>query len=72
MKVQYVLYKTELDAKGKEVEIYLTPSGGASANHEEAKARSARTSSPTSASTLPSRRRRTSASTTTCSWRSPP
>lgn len=37
MKVQYVLYKTELDAQGEEVEIYLTPSGGASANHEEAK-----------------------------------
>jgi len=37
MKVQYVVYKTELDAKGKEVEIYLTASSGASVNHEEAK-----------------------------------
>ena len=36
MKVQYVIYKTELDDKGEEVEIYMTPSGGASANHEEA------------------------------------
>ena len=36
MKVQYVIYKTELDAQGEEVEIYMTPSGGASANHEEA------------------------------------
>ena len=37
MKVQYVIYKTELDAKGEEVEIYMTASGGASVNHEEAK-----------------------------------
>ena len=37
MKVQYVLYKTELDAQGEEVEIYLTASSGASVNHEEAK-----------------------------------
>jgi len=36
MKVQYVIYKTELDDKSEEVEIYMTPSGGASANHEEA------------------------------------
>ena len=36
MKVQYVIYKTELDAQGEEVEIYMTASGGASANHEEA------------------------------------
>ncbi len=36
MKVQYVVYKTELDAQGEEVEIYLTASGGASPNHEEA------------------------------------
>lgn len=36
MKVQYVVYKAELDAQGEEVEIYMTPSGGASANHEEA------------------------------------
>jgi len=36
MKVQYALYKTRLDEAGKEVEIYLTASGGASENHEEA------------------------------------
>jgi hypothetical protein len=29
MKVQYVIYKTELDDKSEEVEIYMTPSGGA-------------------------------------------
>ena len=37
MKVRYAVYKTELDAKGEEVEIYMTASGGASVNHEEAK-----------------------------------
>ena len=36
MKVQYVVYKVELDDKSEEVEIYMTPSGGASPNHEEA------------------------------------
>lgn len=36
MKVQYVVYKVELDDKGEEVEIYITASGGASPNHEEA------------------------------------
>lgn len=37
MKVQYVVYKVELDDKGEEVEIYMTASSGASVNHEEAK-----------------------------------
>lgn len=36
MKVQYALYKTRLDEAGKEVEIYLTASGGASEDHEQA------------------------------------
>lgn len=36
MKVQYAIYKTRLDEAGKEVEIYLTASGGASEDHEEA------------------------------------
>lgn len=36
MKVQYAIYKIRLDEAGKEVEIYLTPSGGVSENHEEA------------------------------------
>lgn len=36
MKVQYALYKTELDANGKEVEIYLCHDGKASPDHERA------------------------------------
>ena len=35
MKVQYAIYRTRLEA-GKEVEIYLTASGGASEDHEQA------------------------------------
>lgn len=36
MKVQYAIYRTRLDEAGKEVEIYLTASGGASEDHEQA------------------------------------
>lgn len=36
MKVQYAIYNTRLDEAGKEVEIYLTASGGASEDHEQA------------------------------------
>lgn len=36
MKVQYAIYKTRLDEAGKEVEIYLTASGEASEDHEQA------------------------------------
>lgn len=36
MKVLYAIYKTRLDEAGKEVEIYLTASSGASEDHEQA------------------------------------
>ena len=36
MKVQYAIYRTRLDEAGKEVEIYLTATGGASEDYEQA------------------------------------